>query len=188
MYTNQTILNGIKRGDQQIINYFYKENVRYIQGYILRNQGNREDVEDVFQDAVVVLYQNLQKDQFEITSSLKTYFYGICKNIWRNKVKKQQRMVFEDTPYTLGRTSQPSIFAELENRDQEALYKKYFGRLSAENQNLLFLYFEGRSMREISELTGYSEGYARKKKYDVKKQLTQMIQEDPFYEELRLVC
>ena len=82
----------------------------------------------------------------------------------------------------------PSIFAELENRDQEALYKKYFGRLSAENQNLLFMYFEGRSMREISEIIGCSEGYTRKKKYDAKKQLTQMIEQDPTYQELRMVC
>ncbi|WP_438710894.1 hypothetical protein ACSTS3_19875 [Aquimarina muelleri] len=41
-------------------------------------------------------------------------------------------------------------------------------------------------MRQIAEETGYSEGYARKKKFECKKHLIERIESNPTYEELRI--
>ena len=180
----QRIINGIINGDERILQKFYLENIRYIQGYILRNQGNIEDVEDIFQDALVVLYQKLRSDLFEINAPIKTYFYGICKNMWCNRLRKKEKLIIDDEQtYIKEEINDSSVY---ENQEREHLYKKHFQNLSLDNKKVLLLFFEGKSMREISDITGYTEGYTRKKKFTAKKKLIEMIEQDPLYHELRM--
>jgi len=193
-HSDQIILTGIIDGNEKILTRFYKENIRYVQGYILRNYGNTEDVEDVFQDALVVLFQKMKSGLLEIHVPLKTYFYGICKNLWRNRLRKKKRLIMENNQILyenqrhLEEGDNDTIVADIENNDREHLYRKHFQKLSNDNRKLLHLFFEGKSMKEISVLTGYTEAYTRKKKFLVKKQLLEMIEEDPMYEELRAIC
>lgn len=181
----QHLINGIINGNDQVLKRFYAENIRYIQGYILRNQGNIEDVEDVFQDALVVLYQKLRSGLVEINVPIKTYFYGICKNTWRTRLRKKEKLIIDDGQISIKENDTDLLIYQIENNEREHLYKKHFQNLSLTNRNLLLLYFEGKSMNEISSITGYSVGYTRKKKFQAKKELLQMIEQDPLYEELR---
>ncbi len=188
MNNDQVIIAGIIEGDERILTCFYRDNIRYIQGYILRNYGNLEDVEDVFQDALVVLYQKLRSGLLEIRVPIKTYFYGICRNLWRNRLKKKEKLIIDDGQNRFEEGINDPLIANIENQEREHLYRKYFQKLSADNKKLLYLFFEGKSMKEISIITGYSEGYTRKKKFEAKRQLLKMIEKDPMYEELRAIC
>lgn len=183
-HKDEIIIRGIIDGDEKILTRFYEENMRYIQGCIFRNQGNLEDLEDVFQDALVILYQKLNSDPLGIRGSIKTYFYGICKNIWRNKLKKSGKLITENNQKRFDKESKDNLISDIENQEREHLYRKYFQKLSTDNKDLLNLFFERRSMKEISVITGYSEAYTRRKKFLAKKKLTEMIEEDPIYEEL----
>ncbi|WP_103866019.1 RNA polymerase sigma factor [Aquimarina sp. I32.4] len=184
---DQVIITGIIEGDEKVLTSFYKENIRYIQGYILNNCGNPEDVEDVFQDALVVLYQKLGSGLLELKVPVKTYFYGICKNLWRNRLKKKKKITYDNEQYRFEKGTDDSLINDIENQEREHLYRKYFQKLSSGNKKLLSLFFEGRSMKEISKITGYSEGYARKKKFEAKRQLLKMIEQDPIYKELKSI-
>ncbi|WP_106790811.1 RNA polymerase sigma factor [Aquimarina sp. Aq78] len=188
MDNDQIIIAGIINGDEKILTCFYKENIRYIQGYILRNNGNPEDVEDVFQDALVVLYQKLRSGLLELRVPIKTYFYGICKNLWRNRLKKKKKLILDDGWYRFEEETSEPLITDIENQEREHLYRKHFQKLSTENKKLLSLFFEGRSMKEISKIIGHSEGYTRKKKFEAKKKLLKMIEKDPMYNELKAVC
>ncbi|AXT56620.1 RNA polymerase sigma factor [Aquimarina sp. MMG015] len=188
MNTDQAIISGIIKGDQRTLKVFYRDNVRYIQGYILRNDGNMQDVEDVFQDALVVLYQKLKSGTLEINVPLTTYFYGICKNTWRTRLRNKHKVVHDETKFISAEYVTESVIKDIENQEREHLYRKHFQKLSSDNKNLMLLYFEGKSAKEISKITGYTEGYTRKKKFDVKKQLLTMIEKDPLYRELRITA
>ncbi len=183
---DQKILEGIVAGDEVILKTFYKNNLRYVRGYILKNSGNEADVEDVFQDALVFLYQKLKTDTLELHSSLSTYFYGVCKNIWRNRLRKNRKMVIVDDISEDTEIENPSILKEIEDKEREHVYRKYFINLSGTCREVLTLLFEGNSMKEIAKTTGYSEGYTRKKKFECKKSLIEMIEKDPIYKELQL--
>ena len=176
---DQVIIHGILTGDEKILTRFYKDNIHYIQGYIIRNSGNYEDVEDVFQDALVILYQKLRSGFLELNVSIRTYFYGICKNIWRNRLRKKQKLILEDSHNHFQKEIYNPIFTDIENQDREHLYRKHFQKLSTINKKVLSLFFEGKSMREISKIIGYSEGYTRRKKFEAKNRLLKMIENDP---------
>jgi RNA polymerase sigma factor (sigma-70 family) len=184
MGKDQVIIAGIIEGDERTLTCFYKENIEYIQRYILRNNGKPEDVEDVFQDAFIVLYQKLQLGFFELRVPIKTYFYGICKNLWRNRLRKRKKLVIYNGGNCFEEETNNLLIINIENQEREHLYRKHFHKLSTGNRKLLHLFFEGKSMKEISKIIGHSEGYTRKKKFEAKKKLLKMIEKDPIYKEL----
>ncbi|WP_062061613.1 RNA polymerase sigma factor [Aquimarina longa] len=183
---DQEILQGILTGDTAVIKDFYKENFKYIRGYILQSSGNKEDVEDVFQDALVVLYQKLESDSLELNVALRTYFFAICKNLWKKRLQKKSKLYTTDTIFDISEELDIGIVEMLENKEREHIYRKYFLKLSEACQKLLSMVFEEKSMRQIASETGYSEGYARKKKFECKKHLMERIESDPIYEELKV--
>ncbi|KAA1242490.1 RNA polymerase sigma factor [Aquimarina sp. RZ0] len=180
------IIEGIVAGDESVLKIFYKKNYAYIRGYILQNSGDEADAEDVFQDALVLIYQKLSAGSLEFNSSLRTYFYGVCKNMWRNRLRKKKKLVIDDVIVQDSEEVDVSALEEIEHKEKEQLYRKYFLKLSDACKELLELVFSGRNMKEISDITGYSEGYARKKKFDCKRMLIEMIENDPIYRELNV--
>lgn len=180
------ILEGIVAGDKVVLTKFYKKNLPYIRHYILQNSGNKEDVEDVFQDAMVFIYQKLKTESLELNASLNTYFYGVCKNIWRNRLRKNKKLVITEDIQEDTEISTPKVIEDIEQKEREHIYRKHFLNLSSTCRQVLNLLFQGNSMREIALITGYSEGYTRKKKFECKRYLIEMIEKDPMYQELQL--
>ncbi|AXT52321.1 sigma-70 family RNA polymerase sigma factor [Aquimarina sp. BL5] len=180
------ILEGIAAGDTAIIKAFYKKNYNYIRGYILQNSGEEEDAEDVFQDALVVMYQKLRSGTLDINVSIRTYFYAICKNTWRSRLRKKKKIIFDDELIEANEESEEYIVEDIEEKEREHVYRKYFLKLSDACKEVLSLVFAGNNMKEIARITGYAEGYARKKKFECKKSLLYMIEEDPVYQELKI--
>ncbi|WP_299218873.1 sigma-70 family RNA polymerase sigma factor [uncultured Aquimarina sp.] len=181
------ILEGIAAGDTLVIKAFYKKNYNYIRGYILQNSGDEEDAEDVFQDALIVMYQKLRSDTLDINVSIRTYFYAICKNIWRSRLRKKRKLIFDNELIEVDEQLEASIIEDIEKKEREHLYRKYFLRLSDACKEVLSLVFAGNTMKEIARITGYAEGYARKKKFECKKSLLDKIEKDPIYQELKII-
>jgi RNA polymerase sigma factor (sigma-70 family) len=67
-----------------------------IASYIKQNQGSKEDAEDIFQEAVVVLLQKVRLPGFVLTSSLKTYLYAIARNLWLKKLRADKVFLLTD--------------------------------------------------------------------------------------------
>jgi len=186
MNRDQIIITGIINGDDRILKSFYKDQRKYICSYILKNRGNMEDVEDILQDAILLLYQKLCLGQLEIRVSLNTYFFSVCKNMWRNQLRDKKKMVAPD-PQPGHNEEVANILEDyLENKERDFLYQKCFQKLNMEHKKVLELFIEGKSMREIAIETGISEGHSRKRKYDAKKKLFEIFERDPMYHELKL--
>ncbi|MDY8136926.1 sigma-70 family RNA polymerase sigma factor [Aquimarina sp. 2201CG5-10] len=182
---NQKILEEIILGNEVVIKAFYKRNLRYMRRFILENSGREEDIEDIVQDAMVILYQKLKSGPFVLSSSLQTYFYGICKNIWMNQLRRKEKLIIDNVLVVQSKQVSFSIIDAIETDERRSLYQKHFQALSESNRKLLALFFDGKSMCEIAKITGYSEGYVRKKKFKSKKALIEMIENDLIYQELK---
>ncbi|TSE07884.1 RNA polymerase sigma factor [Aquimarina algiphila] len=179
------ILEGIISGNPFVIKSFYQENLSCIRKHIMTHYGNEEDVKDIFQDAMIIIYQKSVLNLLHFNSSLEAYFYGICKNLWRNRLRRKHKIIHDtalledllDRLYV----SDPQ---NIEGKDRKDIYQKYFLKLNDSKRQLLHLSLEGKSTKEISKITGYTENYAKKKKCTSKKDLMKMIQKDPIYKEL----
>ncbi|WP_299244090.1 sigma-70 family RNA polymerase sigma factor [uncultured Aquimarina sp.] len=181
---NQQIIDGIIVGDSSILKSFYKKNLPLVRKLLLQYGGATEDVKDIFQEALVVLYHKLKSGELDAHTSIHPYFIGICMNMWRNQLRKQRISEYFQ-PYEKSiPDSSDSITDTITKEHQQKLFNKHFESLNNSSKKVLRLFFEGISIRDIANITGCTEGYVRKKKCESKKFLEQRIIRDPLFYEL----
>ena len=82
-YPDQQFLTDLqspdKRKQDKALKYLYQQYYPIAEKWIVSYHGNL-DVKDLFQEAVIILYENVRSGQFKGKSSLKTYVMGIVKN------------------------------------------------------------------------------------------------------------
>jgi len=184
-FSDQERLQGIRRGERGAIESLYQDFFDRIARYIIQNSGSRDHAADIFQDAMVVLYQKVQSPDFQLSASIYTYLFSICRNLWLKKLRKSgKEEVTNEFPAEY--THEAPNDAELEEQARFQLYRKKFRQLGEGCQQLLRLSLKGLKMKEIVRQLGLSsEQYARKKKFKCKEQLVRLVQADADYEDLR---
>lgn len=58
---------------------------------VVNNQGSHEDAADVFQEAMIVLYEKVLSEDFELQCRIKTFLYSVGRNIWLKKLQRDRR-------------------------------------------------------------------------------------------------
>jgi len=183
---NQQIIAGIIAGDRVVIKSFYKRNLPYVRHYLKQYQGSTEDVQDIFQEAMILLSRKLKIDQLEIQQSIHNYFIGICKNLWKNQLRRKHFLEYQEQLNDTIDDTSISAWDVIEQKQQQAVLHKHMSRLNDGNRQLIELFIAGNSMKTIANVLGYTEGYTRKKKFKIKENLQRMVQSDPIY--MELVC
>ncbi len=56
---------------------------------VVNNGGDIDDAKDIFQESIIILYNNVCSGTFELNSKLKTYIYAVCRNLWLKKLTKK---------------------------------------------------------------------------------------------------
>jgi len=179
-YSDNDIITGIRRQDNKILTYLYDSYYDMVRDHLKKNSGSDEDVFDVLQESVVILYKQVTAGTLNLTSDLKGYFFGIARNIWNTQLRYKSRITTLDT----------DIVEEVDqNESNSALLEKIVARsfalLKEDCQMIINLYTEGNSYEEIARRMGLkSEEYARRKKYLCKEALMEIIKTDPEYQDL----
>jgi len=118
METDQSLLFALKRGDEKALQYLYWGYFASIQKYIVTNSGAPEDAEDVFQEAVIILLDKISRDDFKLSSSIKTFLFAICKNQWLGELSRRKGI---SIPIENHEVSDPDFLSDDEAvKDQEA--------------------------------------------------------------------
>ena len=86
------ILKAIGNNDKIAIEAVYKENYGLIQQFVINNNGNEDDARDIFQEAMMVLYEKARLPEFELTCQIRTYLYSVCRRLWLKKLQHTRRI------------------------------------------------------------------------------------------------
>ncbi len=131
-----------------------------VKKHILENNGNNDDVQDVFQDALVILYKKVQEPSFSLTSSLQTYTVAIVKNIWHQELRRKNK--FQTTEVI--DIAQETVPDETENFTNA---NAAFNLLGEKCKQLLTLFYHKKlSFKEIAAQLAFSdEKTAKNQKY-----------------------
>lgn len=180
-YTDEAILDGLKKRDSGIIRHVYKEFYPTIKFLITTNSGAETDAEDVFQDALVVLFKKIAKEDLILTSSFKTFLYSICRNLW---LQRLDRRVFSNEFLDMEDLNelQDNLYIEQPEEEHEKyrLFQQHFLKLSEDCQKILHLFLGKTSLKEIAEIMGFkTEKYAKTRKFMCKEKLKNSIINDP---------
>jgi len=181
---NRRIINGFEKQDNKVLNEFYQRNLPVIQRLVIENSGVVEDAEDLMQDAMMRLHQKIKSDVLELRCSIHTFFYGICKNLWYNALRKNKRLVNFAELFENEQEEASSVFSILEKEDKNSVYQHHFSKLNERSKYVWELSFQGKSNKEIAKDLKCSEGSIRKRKFDAKNSLISSLQKDKRYLEL----
>lgn len=178
-YSDIEIIEGIRQQDDRILNWLYDNYYKLVKDHVIRNSGSNEDVSDVLQESIIILFEKISENKVNLTTDIRGYFFGIVKNVWNTQLRRSQRT-------TALVTDHPDDDGSDDNNNQllEKIVSKAFTKLKPDQQIVLNMFSEGKSYEEIARrLDLKSEEYARRKKYLCKEALMDIIREDPDYHE-----
>jgi len=143
--------------------------------FIKMHGGNEDEARDVFQESLFIFYRNVQKSDFQLTASLNTYLFSICKYIWKDELKKKNRLVsyeVKDAP-----VDTIDDYQEFENK--VAWLDKVIQSLGAKCIEILQLfYYQKLSMEQIAQKLDYKNvDTVKTQKYKCIERAKQMAKE-----------
>ncbi len=171
----------LKDSGNKALAYLYDNALSKVRKYVTMNSGLREEADDIFQDAVIILFQKVKEKKFDPQMSLEGYVYTVAKNLWIDKARRDKRMVrydrAEQFEYKTENSDQLKVLIESEKTNA---MRKVFELLDEKCQKILQYYlFERKSMKEISQIMGYSsEDVAKTNHYRCKQYLTKLVHSD----------
>jgi RNA polymerase sigma factor (sigma-70 family) len=195
-FSDDDIIDGIRQHKRDVIEYVYSNYYETIKWFIIKGRHfNEDDAKDIFQDAMVVIYQNTQKPGFSIKYSFKTYFFAIIKNMVYIRLHMISKMElindfkFDEVPdegCDLPVTGDILWDKELLHEMRMGLFWKKFNTLPEDCRRILIMFFDNVPLLKIAEFMGHkSENYAKKRKHMCKEFLKKNIKEDNFYKKIK---
>ncbi len=87
-YTDLNFIEGLKHHDSAVLSALYKKYYYLVLRYVINNSGNSESAADIYQETLIVLYENVQKPGFKLNCQLQTYIFSISKHLWLKQLRK----------------------------------------------------------------------------------------------------
>lgn len=84
---------GLKSKNNEAFEILYKFYYPSVKNFITKNNGSVDDAKDIFQETLIVLLEKVSQDDFNLTSSLKTYIFAIGSNLWLKKLRDSKKIV-----------------------------------------------------------------------------------------------
>ncbi len=163
----QTLLKGLVENDRKSVETIYREQYSTIQTLILNNSGSTDDAKDIFQEALVVLYEKAKSGNFELHCQIKTYLFAVARRLWLKKLHQNQHYSPElDIPEETVATDEDLGLYEERTRDFE-LMDKAMHFLGEPCKSLLEAYYiQKQRMNDIALRFGYTNAdNAKNQKY-----------------------
>ena len=186
-YSNLDLLNGIQRNDTIVLQYIYKNFYSAINFFIKKNNGDDEDANDIFQEAIIIIYRKLKANDVILDCSFETYLYSICRFLWLKQLDKRK---IEQDKIKDHQEFQEDLYDEglekvVDLNERYRLYQKHFTNLGKDCQKVLQLYFDKVPLKNIAQIMGFkSEKYAKKRKFKCKEYLIKSIKQDLEYNKI----
>ena len=161
------LLEGLAVNDKSVVEAIYRDNFPMIQAFILNNSGDSDEARDIFQEAMIVVYEKAISGSFELNCLLKTYIYSVCRRLWLKRLQQLQRYgsLVEYVDETV------AVDEDLESHEKHnadfTLMENAMSKIGEPCKSLLDAYYiQKKNMQEIAADFGYTNAdNAKTQKY-----------------------
>ncbi len=161
------VFRSIGNNEKGAIEAVYKENYSLIQHFVINNNGTEDDARDIFQEAMMVLYEKSRLPEFELTCQIRTYLYSVCRRLWLKKLQHSRRI--ETQVENFDKIVQ--VEEDIEEHDklnlQYQTMRTAMGKIGEPCKSLIeAFYVHRKNMLEIAGFFGYTNAdNAKNQKY-----------------------
>lgn len=166
-FKEQELLKGLALSDKKAIETIYQENYNMVQSLIINNNGTIHEAKDVFQEAMIILFEKARSGNFELSCQIKTYVYSVCRRIWLKRLQQLKRFSI-DMETLVELVPVEEDIDEHEKKDEEfIILEKAVSHLGEPCKSLIeAFYIQKRNMQEIASKFGYTNAdNAKNQKY-----------------------
>lgn len=163
----RALLEGLAAHDAGAIEKIYKDNYSVMQSFIIKNNGYPDDARDIFQEAMIVLFEKASSSGFELNCKIQTYLYSVCRRLWLKKLQKESRY----SPAVDYLQETVAVEDEIETQEKRnsdfIVMEKALSKIGEPCKSLLeAFYIQKKSMPDIAETFGYTNSdNAKNQKY-----------------------
>lgn len=178
MYKNdQDVIVALKTNRNEALKHIYQTVYSSVSGYVVNNSGSMDEAKDVFQEAIIVFYQKAVKDDFKLSSTIKTFIFAIAKNLWLKKIRDSKKSASVELKENIDIEEDKDPFDTDEKLEVGKGLVDYLDKLGDPCKKILvFYYFHKKSMEEISNELGYSNANsAKNQKYKCLQRLKKAV-------------
>lgn len=193
--TNSEIIVGLASKNSKVIKQIYEDNFHSAVCFVVKNKGNIQDAEDIFQESLIAVYKLVQKENFTLTCSFSTFLNAVYRKLWYKELDKRNRELNKNVSHNVVGVSMDGfqdlcfekddlnlLDTAILEYEKNRIFNVHFNNLKEICKKVLSLFFGNKSMKEIAEASGYnSDKTAKSKKLKCQKILIENIRRDPEY-------
>ena len=177
---SKIIIDCIRTGNNSdALKYLYKDPLFKIRKFILNNSGTLDDADDVFQDAVIVLFEYVKNGKYNEDYDLDGFLFRVARNSWTDIARKKQKIIKESlTGFDI--SDNTDFLGDAMKDEQLNTFHELFNKLEENCKKILsYVIFDKKSMKEISELMGLkNEKVAKSQHHRCKKYFIKIVSEN----------
>ena len=150
-------------------------------GFIRTKGADSDEAADIFQETILVFIEAVRAGKFKGDSSIKSYLFGIAKNLWLEEIRsserrKRRQQVFQQAAPTIESTE-----ARLFNKEMQKTWLQLLGSIGSVCKGILVgFYYEKLPMKELLDKVSFaSEQALRNKKAKCMKSLKEFLLKHP---------
>ncbi|AFD06800.1 RNA polymerase sigma factor, sigma-70 family [Solitalea canadensis DSM 3403] len=165
--SDNEIIQGILKDSEEALRQLYKQHFPVILQFILNNNGDEEEAKDVYQEAIIILYDKVKSGSFELNSKLKTFIYSVCRRLWLKRLKSMSRKAGNIADYEEFLPIEDDLEHHEAKDAQLNLMEGSLAKLGEPCKTIIEDYYlHNQSMQDIAEKFGYTNAEnAKNQKY-----------------------
>ena len=182
-YTTQEILKGISENNSVIVQYIYDRYFHSIRKFIEKFGGGKDDALDVFQEGIIVIYEQVIEGKIKPINNFRTYFFSICKFKWFNMIRDGKFDEFTTVemkdvlPALEYQQSLGSLHDSLEKERRVKVYFSGFMQLSNTCRMMIRYIAHGWAIEDIAEEMNFSVAYTYRKRQLCLNKLVELVEQ-----------
>jgi RNA polymerase sigma factor (sigma-70 family) len=180
-YTDLEFIEGLRHNNDAVLRALYKKYYNLVLKYVVNNSGSSEAAADIYQETLIVLYENVQKPAFQLNCQLQTFIFSIAKRLWLKQLRGNGQITrFKDDEEEEVVDVTDEITDHLKKESDIEKMNTCMENLGEPCKTLLKdFYVYKLSMDEISEKFGYTNSdNAKTQKYKCLQRLKRYFFED----------
>src|SRR5688572_29041565 len=116
--SERELLKALGNNNRQAAEKIYLDNFNLIQRLVINNNGNGDDARDIFQEAMIVLYEHARNPGFELTCQIKTYLFSVSRRLWLKRLQ-QMKQTGSELPSLVETVAVEQDLEDHEQRDMD---------------------------------------------------------------------
>jgi RNA polymerase sigma factor (sigma-70 family) len=179
--TDKEIVEGLRNSNEAVLTYMYQAFAPKVLGIVIKNSGNEEDGQDLFQAVLLKVWKNIRDGKYQEQGKFRQYFFSVAYKDWlyELRIRKNKRTLSIDNDashFQLVDDSEENLFyAIIKDHSLTALHEALIKVGDGCGSLLRRFHLDEIPTKEIAEEQNTSDGYIRKRLAECRQRLKNIL-------------